>query len=337
MTLWQSFKSHPYTPNGLSILRGVLGFAIPFFAFLEHPLGPIVAFSVFVFASVTDYWDGYFARKYHGVSDTGKILDPTMDKVLILVPLAVFASKGLFSPWWLVPVFFREILITFCRIGWLFEGKAIGAEKLGKIKLVLQVILVGAVLLYLICLDFPTLVFFESFFYGLFWICLPVTVILTVISGITFLNANAECFKGTSFAKFCASAGVGVIPFAPGTMGSLLALWLVPLVNWNWVLWVVVFTFLYWVGNSSVKKLDLTRDKDPGYITMDEVLGILITFAGVSVTPLSLILGFLFFRIFDIVKPYPCRRLEKLPGFTGIAADDLMAGIYARIALAVIF
>lgn len=337
MIWWESFKSHPLTPNGLSVLRGVLGFTIPFFAFLQHPFWHILAAVIFIFAALTDYWDGYLARKHQGVSDAGKILDPTMDKFLILVPLAFFSAKGFFSPWWLFPIVFREIAVTFCRIGWMFEGKALGAEKLGKIKLVCQVALVGALLLYWICRDYSFLGGLGGFTFALFWILLPLTMILTVISGITFLYSNKDCFASSAFAKFCAACGVGFIPYAPGTMGSLLALFLLPLISWNPLVWIFTFIFLYWVGHSSVARIDLTRDKDPGFVVMDEVLGMMVTFAGVGLTPLSLLLGFLLFRFFDIVKPYPCRRFEKFPGFLGITADDLMAGVYARLVLAVIF
>lgn len=337
MTWWENFKRNPLTPNGLSILRGALGFVIPFFTFLSSPVWHILAFLIFVFAAITDYWDGYLARMHQGVSDTGKILDPSMDKVLILIPLAAFSSHGLFSPWWLVPIFFREVVVTFCRVAWLFEGKALGAEKLGKIKLVCQVGLVGCVLLYWIFRDFSALHILAAFSHVIFRILLPCTLVLTVVSGATFLYSNKQCFESIYFAKFCAACGVGFSPVAPGTMGSLLALLLLPLVSWNWFLWILVFLFLYWVGQSSVSKLDLTKDKDPGFVVMDEVLGIFITFAGVGLSPAALLLGFLLFRLFDVVKPYPCRHFEKFPGFTGILADDLMAGVYARLVMSVIF
>lgn len=337
MIWWEKFKSHPATPNGLSVFRGVLGFVVPFFVFLAHPFWHILAFVIFVFAAITDYWDGYLARKYHGVSDTGKILDPSTDKVLILIPLAMFSANGFFSPWWLVPIFFREIVITFCRVGWLLEGKAMGAEKLGKVKLVVQVTLVGALLLLWIFKDYSFLSGPAAFMNFLFWILLPATLVLTVISGITFLKSNMELFKSPAFAKFCAACGVGFSPFAPGTMGSLLALCLVPLVNWNFLVWLGAFAFLYWVGHTATGRLDLSKDKDPGFVVMDEVLGILITFIGVELTPFSIVTGFILFRVLDIVKPFPCRRFEKFPGFTGIAADDLMAGVYARLVMALIF
>ena len=74
--------------------------------------------------------------------------------------------------------------------------------------------------------------------------------------------------------------------------------------------------------------------KDPGHIVIDEVAGQWITLAGATVFNWkSWILGFLLFRLFDIWKPPPVRQLEKLPGGTGIMADDLMAGVYGAVVL----
>lgn len=72
---------------------------------------------------------------------------------------------------------------------------------------------------------------------------------------------------------------------------------------------------------------------DPSAATIDEVLGMAITMAAVPVTPATLVLGFLLFRIFDIVKVWPGRALERLPGGWGVMADDACAGVYAAVVL----
>lgn len=81
--------------------------------------------------------------------------------------------------------------------------------------------------------------------------------------------------------------------------------------------------------------------KDPGEIVIDEVAGQALTMIAASFVFRNNIcfiaaLGFLFFRVFDIVKPLPIKKLEKLPGAWGILADDLMAGLYAAILLVVV-
>ncbi len=75
-------------------------------------------------------------------------------------------------------------------------------------------------------------------------------------------------------------------------------------------------------------------ETDPGCIVVDELLGMLVTVAGHSITvPGALSRAFILFRAFDILKPYPIRKMERLPGAYGIIADDLLAGVYASIAL----
>jgi phosphatidylglycerophosphatase A len=73
--------------------------------------------------------------------------------------------------------------------------------------------------------------------------------------------------------------------------------------------------------------------EDGGPIVIDEVVGQWITLAGLVPTPFVLILGFLLFRLFDIFKPFPARRLERLGGGVGVMLDDVVAGVYAAIVL----
>jgi len=75
--------------------------------------------------------------------------------------------------------------------------------------------------------------------------------------------------------------------------------------------------------------------KDPGFVVIDEVAGQLISFIAVAVSWQSLLLGFILFRGFDIVKPPPLRMLERLPDGVGIVVDDMGAGIYALIVMQV--
>jgi phosphatidylglycerophosphatase A len=73
--------------------------------------------------------------------------------------------------------------------------------------------------------------------------------------------------------------------------------------------------------------------KDPGFVVIDEVAGQMIALIGVPANWKYLLAGFILFRSFDIVKPFPLRRLEKLPRGTGIMMDDVGAGLYALLML----
>jgi phosphatidylglycerophosphatase A len=77
----------------------------------------------------------------------------------------------------------------------------------------------------------------------------------------------------------------------------------------------------------------IPRDRNPGPVVIDEVLGMLLTLAFIPVGLSGALAGFVLFRIFDVIKPFPADRLERLHGGLGIMADDAMAGIYANLCL----
>jgi len=129
--------------------------------------------------------------------------------------------------------------------------------------------------------------------------------------------------------------GSGYSPVAPGTAGSLVGLLLfLPLAGrafWIQLAAVVAVTIL---GVLAGGRLATTLGaKDPGVVVVDEVAGQWITFLALPMTPVIAVAGFLLFRVMDIVKPWPARALERLPGGLGIMADDVAAGIYAHLLL----
>jgi phosphatidylglycerophosphatase A len=133
------------------------------------------------------------------------------------------------------------------------------------------------------------------------------------------------------------SAGVGYIPFAPGTFGSLAGLllwWLTPAsTSFQLMLIAAIFVIGSWSGSVAERHFAST---DPGPVVIDEVLGMLVTLFLNPVSWGGAILGFLLFRLSDIIKPFPANKLEQLHGGVGVMADDLMAAIYANLALRMI-
>jgi len=129
---------------------------------------------------------------------------------------------------------------------------------------------------------------------------------------------------------------VGYFPIAPGTAGSLAALVLFAFVRWlgmpalEIATIVVVFAGGIWAANATEHVLGR---KDPGAIVIDEVLGMLMTLALLPVSTLGIFVGFVLFRLFDVVKPFPAGRMEHLKGGPGVMLDDAVAGIYAHISL----
>ncbi len=141
----------------------------------------------------------------------------------------------------------------------------------------------------------------------------------------------------TRFAVFLATAGYcGYFPVAPGTVGSAAGLIVYLLVWWTASpvvevgLIVALFAAGVWAGSIAERYFG---GIDPGPIVLDEVVGMLITLAFIPVGLSGALAGFVLFRIFDVLKPFPARRLESLHGGLGVMADDAMAAVYANLAL----
>jgi phosphatidylglycerophosphatase A len=130
--------------------------------------------------------------------------------------------------------------------------------------------------------------------------------------------------------------GIGLVPIAPGTFGSLpglaLAWGLVTVGGQAALAMGIVCVVLAgtWSAHALSQRLGL---KDPGVIVVDEIAGQMVTVLGIHLSGPVLAAAFVLFRAFDVIKPPPARQLEALPGGIGIMADDLAAGVYANLAL----
>lgn len=130
---------------------------------------------------------------------------------------------------------------------------------------------------------------------------------------------------------------VGLVPFAPGTMGSLAGLLVYGLISWagggallEGIVIVVLFGLGVWAATVAERYFG---GVDPGPVVMDEVVGMLITLYLIPVSVSGAVIGFVLFRVFDIVKPFPASRLEGLHGGLGVMSDDAMAAVYANVGL----
>jgi len=129
--------------------------------------------------------------------------------------------------------------------------------------------------------------------------------------------------------------GSGYAPFAPGTAGSavgLLLFWPLAALAWPWQL--AACAVVFFVGVAAAGRLARSLGvEDPGLVVVDEVAGQWITLTALPFTPAVALAGFVLFRLMDVVKPWPARDLERLPGGWGIMTDDAMAAVYAQLAL----
>ncbi len=137
---------------------------------------------------------------------------------------------------------------------------------------------------------------------------------------------------------FAIAGPVGLIPWAPATFASLFTAALCRLWPPSAATAAALALGLALLGApAATTAARLQGEEDPRNVVVDEIAGQVMTF--VFVAPVSLALaaaGFVLFRIFDIAKPFPIRRLERLPGGWGIMADDLLAGLYAAAALTLV-
>ena len=178
---------HKHIPNALTILRFLL---VPVFAYMLF-ICPCensahAALIIFIIASLTDYVDGYLARKWQVISDFGKIMDPLADKLLVLTALLGLTMLPPFHLSYLIfgIILFREVGITILREVFQHKGIVVAADKLGKLKTVMQmlgIIFALAVMAYMPQVSRGLIQAVQIWF----WI----VVGITLISGLNYLKA----------------------------------------------------------------------------------------------------------------------------------------------------
>ena len=129
---------------------------------------------------------------------------------------------------------------------------------------------------------------------------------------------------------------IGYLPFAPGTFASLFGGVLLFVFPFSSLQGNLIFVVSLIAGSVILVNLYGSEVKDPGYIVIDELAGMCVTMTGHRPTILNIVAGFVLFRIFDVVKPFPINKSEALAGGYGVVADDVIAGIFANIALVVV-
>lgn len=148
-----------------------------------------------------------------------------------------------------------------------------------------------------------------------------------------FIPARLAVFLASGF-------GIGFVPFAPGTFGSGLGVgiaWLMLAGGMSQLSYAIACMAVFVFGIPCTRRAaEVQGVKDPGWIVLDEIAAVLFIFTTVPMTLLTAILGFLIFRMFDVLKPFPLRRIERLPHGWGIMADDVAAGFYTGLFLAIL-
>lgn len=167
-------------PNKLTIVRILLlPVLLGLYLFNEDPASlntlTYIFVGVFVVASLTDFFDGFYARKYNVVTTFGKFLDPLADKLLVLLALLILQEMALVPMWTVFLIVSREFLVTGIRLMAVNTGKVISASQLGKAKTF--VTLIGMTLIFLTFINIGLIVYY-------------IALALTMVSGLEYLLKN---------------------------------------------------------------------------------------------------------------------------------------------------
>ena len=173
-------------PNKLTMLRVLM---IPFFVIfmlmdITGAADKWIAVALFIVASLTDFLDGYIARKYHLVSNFGKFMDPLADKLLVSAAMICLVEMGRLPAWIVIVIISREFIISGFRLIASDNGVVIAASYWGKFKTVFQM----AMIIVLICNLGGVFTFVET---ALIWISL----ILTIVSLVDYIVKNINVLK----------------------------------------------------------------------------------------------------------------------------------------------
>jgi CDP-diacylglycerol--glycerol-3-phosphate 3-phosphatidyltransferase len=171
-------------PNAFTYFRIV---AVPLYLVFFLNNHTVVAGIIFIAAAISDFFDGYFARKMNLVSDFGKLMDPLADKIITAAAFICFSSLGIIPVWMTVVIISREFLVTGIRSLAASNGKVIDARFSGKLKTVFQMVAIIEITLG----DWP------FSYWGIpvgIWLAY-IAVVATVVSGAQYCYDNREIFK----------------------------------------------------------------------------------------------------------------------------------------------
>lgn len=330
-------------PNSLTFLRILLTplFLVLFFS--DSSFWRQISLIVYILAALTDWYDGWVARRYGYVSRWGQFFDPLADKVLAAAALFAFVYLGLVDAWMVWIIVLRDFLITGLRTLAEYKGQPIVTSRTAQAKTFGQFVVIYYILiLYLakfvpfIQLQFGSII--ETLLDPLVLFGMMIVVTLSNIgTGILYLFDNRKFLEELPFIKFLSkfiATGFfsGYSPVTPGTAGSLVGLILYTLPLFTELLpFATITVIVLFIGVWTSAQLERELGDDPQIVVVDEIVGMWISLFLVPRTVWLILIAFVLFRIFDTFKPFPARRLESLKHGWGIMLDDVAAGVYANL------
>ena len=167
--------------------------------FSDHYLGHSIALAIFIIASITDAFDGYYARKYNQISPEGEFLDPLADKILVSSAFISFAILGLIEYWMVALIIFRDLFVTGLRMIIESKGSSMKTSNIAKAKTASQMAIIIFILTFLgfkgfsISWAIPIFNFIKS--YQLIYNFTLIVSLFTAITGISYIYSNRYLIK----------------------------------------------------------------------------------------------------------------------------------------------
>ena len=188
-------------PNRITLIRILLIPVVIFFYLSESfiPCGKLLAAIIFVAACLTDFLDGYYARKLNLVTTIGKFMDTIADKLLVISALVLVICDGTIpAPWGAIIVtviIAREFMVSALRLLAASKGTVMAADSWGKAKTMVQMIAIPVCMLIPFVVEIAAAGWLVLSIQIIGWALLGVATVLTVVSGVNYIVKNKDCFK----------------------------------------------------------------------------------------------------------------------------------------------
>lgn len=321
-------------PNILSLLRVVIAPIVYQMIISGNQVYIFYALMIFSFGAITDYLDGFIARKWGDTTSFGSFLDPIADKILTNAALLALMSIHVIDEWMIIVIIGRDILMTLLRVYADRVDKPIKTSYTAKIKTALQLTFTICILL-LLSFDLSGQILTKYTFLidWSIWIIVLITVYTSieyVIQNISLIQqlVNEPIIPGihTMIATFF---GIGYSPLAPGTVASFAAV-LILLFPVSQSFLLIICCITIGLSIPAIQYIEKKYGNDASLIVIDEVIGmwLILSFPIVSHSPTSIVLAIFLFRIFDVFKPFPINLINRRKGAFWVIADDILAAIF---------
>jgi len=321
-------------PNLLSLLRVFIAPIVYHMIISTDTTLIFYALIIFSVGAITDYLDGFLARKWGDTSSFGSFLDPIADKILTNSALLALMSIHIIDAWMIAIIIARDILMTLLRVYADRVDRPIKTSISAKIKTAIQLVFTIGILF---LLSFDSKGEYLSKWDSIIDITVWSIVGLTVFTSFEYIVQNRELIRllikepllpgiHTMIATFF---GIGYSPLAPGTVASFSAVLILFFPITHLQLFILsAITFL--ISLASIRFIESKNGDDASIIVIDEVIGVwlILSIPAISHSPLSVFISIVIFRIFDIAKPFPINVVNRKRGPLWVLADDILAAIF---------